>query len=83
MNLARQNLLTCNMPLLSFHSLLPIFYDLCNGWTGPAALQLGVKMGEVSPEVNLVSEKGQNEIPRHEQRIGMAELAADKGLIVL
>ncbi|KFY97396.1 hypothetical protein V500_02093 [Pseudogymnoascus sp. VKM F-4518 (FW-2643)] len=40
-------------------------------------------MGEVGLEVNLVSEKGQNEIPGHERRIGMAELAADEGLIVL
>jgi hypothetical protein len=83
MDLARQIPLTPNTLLLGLHSRIPVLQDLCNGRTGLDALQPGVEEGEVRLEVEPVSEKEHNGIPRHERRIGIAELAADEEFLVL
>jgi len=75
--------LTPNTLLLGLHSRIPVLQDLCNGRTGLDALQPGVEEGEVRLEVEPVSEKEHNGIPRHERRIGIAELAADEEFLVL
>ena len=75
--------MTPNTLLLGLHSRIPVLQDLCNGRTGLDALQPGVEEGEVRLEVEPVSEKEHNGIPRHERRIGIAELAADEEFLVL
>lgn len=83
MDLFRQIPSSPNTLLLGFHSRLPVLQDLCNGRTGLHALQPGVEDGEVRLEVEPVSEKERNGIPRHERRIGIAEFATDEEFSVL
>lgn len=84
MDLSRQIPLTPNALLLGLYSRLLVPQDLCSGRTGLDALQPGVEEGEVRLEVEPVSKKEhRNDIPRHERRIGIAELAADEEFLVL
>jgi hypothetical protein len=75
--------LTSKALLLGLHSRIPVLQDLCNGRTGLDTLQPGVEEGEVRLEVEPVSKKEQNGIPRHKDRIGIAELAVDEEFLVL
>ena len=83
MDLVRQTPLTPNMPLLGLHCRIPVLQDLCNSRTSLDALQPGVEEGEVRLEVHPISKKEHNGIPRHERRIGIAELVTDEEFLVL
>lgn len=83
MDFARLIPLTSKAPLLGFHSCFSVVQNLCNGRTGLHVLQPGVENGEVGLKVDPVCKKWNNEIPRHERCIGIAELVANEEFFIL